>query len=222
MAFDGPLITDYDNVASLNLAYLRLIRRDEVLQKGLHEIPEPYRCRITALDQAEAERLAATPFLLFSFRETDDLYWNRILAAPAERDLFRSAVSESVDTVICAGLGFVWQLAQRNPYALRLTCGATLYWCERIAELTFYRLIDAVRCSGEVPILRVGHQHELWRKLLGYGVSRMETVRRAAQMSALQAVLTGPPDRRRERWSLAARNVRAPGLEVAEENDPQR
>lgn len=222
MAFDGPLTTDYDNIVCLNRAYLDRIRRDKALQRGLREIPEPCRYRITNLEQPEVERLAATPFLLFSFRETDDLYWNRILAGPAARDLFRTPLSEEVDTVISAGLGFVWQLAQRDPYALRLTSGATLYWCERIAELTLYRLLDAVRCSGEVPVLRFGHQHDLWRKLLGYGVSRMATVRHAAQMSALQAVLTQPPDNRRESWPLAARNVRVPRLTAAEENDPQR
>lgn len=221
MAFDGPETTDYDNVVSLNQAYLRLIRNDDGLSRGLGELAQPMRRRITTLDRCEAHRLAKTPFLLFSFRESDDLYWNRILAEPIATDLFRSCPSEDVNTVISAGLGYIWQLAQHNPYALRLTCGATLYWCERIAELTFFRLLDAVRSSGDVPLLRCGHQHDLWRKLLGSGVSRDETIRQAAQVSALQAVLTDPPGNRKDTWSLAARKLRAPGLRVAEENDPQ-
>jgi len=222
MSFDGPNAQDYENVVALNQAYLALLRRDKALCRGLTGCSAPLRERILDLSQHQIDRLAATPFLLFSFREQDDLYWNRILQNEGGRDLFRSAGSDDVDTLISAALGFIWQLAKRNPYALRLFCGATLYWCERIAELTFFRLLDAVRCSGELPVLRIAGHHELWRKLLQGGVSRENAIRHAAQLSALQAVLTDPPDTNRiETWSLAARNVRAPGLQVAE-NDPPR
>ena len=220
MSFDGPDTQDYENVIALNQAYLSLLRRDKELRRGLSSCAEPLRHRLRELTQQQADRLAEAPFLLFSFRECDDLYWNRILQDAGNADLFRPAASEDVDTLISAALGFIWQLAKRNPYALRLFCGATLYWCERIAELTFYRLLEAVRGSGDVPVLRIAGRNELWRKLLESGVSRRNTIRHAAQLSALQAVLTDPPDNSKsETWSLAARNVRAPGLKVAEEID---
>ena len=221
LVFDGPETADYANVVTLNQAYLDLLRRDDALQQGLTDMPESLRRRITNLDRPETNRLAATPFLLFSFRENDDLYWTRILAESSARDLFSATPARDVDTLISAALGFIWQLAQHNTYALRLFSGTTLYWCERIAELTFYRLLDAVRCAGDVPVPRFPEQHELWRKLLASGVSGEQTIREAAQISALQAALTSPPVNGSQTWSIAARNVRAPGLRVAEENDPQ-
>jgi hypothetical protein len=213
-------VEDYENVVALNQAYLALLLRDQELCRGLHGCAEPLRHRLSELSLRQIDRLAEAPFLLFSFRERDELYWTRILQERADGDLFRSAGSDDVDTLISAALGFIWQLAKQNPYALRLFCGATLYWCERIAELTFYRLLDAVRCFGDVPVLRLAGRNELWRKLLQDGVSARSSIRRAAQLSALQVVLTDPAEsQRKESWSLAARNVRSPGLRVADEND---
>ena len=220
MSFEGPDKEDYANVVALNQAYLALLRRDKELCRGLNGCAEPLRQHLVELSQHRIDRLAEAPFLLFSFRERDDRYWTRILQDAGDADLFSSAGSDDVDTLISAALGFIWQLARRNPYALRLFCGATLYWCERIAELTFYRLLEAVRCSGDVPVLRIAGRNELWRKLLESGVSRHNPVRHAAQLSALQVVLTDPAEKQRsESWSLAARKVMAPGLSVAEEND---
>ena len=137
-----------------------------------------------------------------------------------EPGLFRSSGSEPVDTLIAAALGFIWQLANRNPYSLRLVCGATLYWCERIADLTFYELLDAVRNSGDVPLLRHAHVESLWRKLLADGIHGNGKVRRAAQLSALQAVLTDAGlTHMTGAWKLAARGADAPGLRVAESGD---
>jgi hypothetical protein len=220
MSFDGPDQQDYENVVALNHAYLALLRRDKCLRRGLGGTTDALRQRLLALNQHQTDRLAEAPFLLFSFREQDDLYWNGVLEQCGGADLFRSTVSDEVDTLISAALGFVWQLAKRNPYSLRLFCGASLHWCERIAELTFYRLLDAVRCSGDVPGLRAASHSELWRKLLDNGVCRQNSIRHAAQLCALQTVLTDPTDHRRgDAWGLAARSVRAPGLKVAEEID---
>ena len=122
--------------------------------------------------------------------------------------------------MLAAALGFVWQLARQNPYALRLICGATLYWCERIGELTFYRLLSAVRQTDEIPVLRSAAHPTLWRKLLTAGVSSRDDIRCAAQLCALQTVLTDPLEcPRKERLALAASRSRAPELQVAEDNE---
>jgi len=219
MSFDGPETRDYRNVVALNSAYLKLIGSERVLARGIAGCQGPLRQRIMSLQRTESQRLAETPFLLFSFRERDDRYWDGILDENRDPGLFRSSGSEAVDTLISAALGFIWQLANRNPYTLRLICGSTLYWCDRIADLTFYGLLDAVRNSGDVPLLRESASNLLWRKLLDEGVSVDHEIRRAAQLASLQALLTDPTATKATggNWALAARAASAPGLRVAEE-----
>ncbi|MDA0992141.1 MAG: hypothetical protein O3A13_00755 [Proteobacteria bacterium] len=220
MAFSGPELSDYENVVSLNEAWLGLVQGDTRLRSGLAGLPEVLIRRLTNLTRQQIVRLAETPFLLFSFRERDDRYWTRVLSPRHERDLFSAHDTDAVDTLVSASLGFIWQLARRNPYTLRLICGATLYWTECIAEQTFLGLLEAVRGSGEVPVIRFVNQREMWRKLLDSGVSPAEITRQAAQLSALQAILTDPPESTAESWSLAARLVKAPQMCVADGNEP--
>ncbi len=207
MAFHGPVRADYDNVAALNAAYLRLLGKDPRLRSGLGRLPEPLRERIVGLRAGEIRRLAATPLLLFSYHEREVDHWHRVLAAGDREDLFPAATGDELDTLNSAALGFIWQLARQNAYALRLVTGATLYWCEQIAEVTFLKLLRAVAVANEVPALRFSTRHELWRKLLTAGVSRTTKLRRAAQMGALQAGLTEPEGGRRERLPVAEQRV---------------
>lgn len=216
MSFEGPERRDYDNVVSLNVAYLRCLRRHR--GEGLGACSATLKSRLVGLNESESRRLAEAPFLLFSFREQDDRYWDRLLGRRVSGELFRPAPSPEFSMLTSAALGFVWQLANRNPYALRLFCGATLYWCERIAELTFYRLLDTVRAAGDVPELRLADHHALWQKLVDDGTCRASRIRHAAQFAALQTVLTGASTGRRpEALPLAASRSRAPGLEVADD-----
>lgn len=219
MAFSSPESSDYDNVVALNGAWLGLLQRDNRLTSGLIGLPDSLRRRITNLGKQQIGHLAATRFLLFSFREGDDRYWTHVLNGSPERDLFAASDTDEVDTLISASLGFIWQLARRNPYALRLICGASVYWTERIAEQTFFGLLDAVRSTGDAPGIRFVQQREMWRKLLDSGVSHERITRHAAQMSALQAVLTNPPDSRADSWPLAARSTKTPLLCVAEADE---
>lgn len=219
MAFDGPETTDYRNVISLNRAYLTLLQRDLRCRQGLRQLSTRLSERITNLTKRQIERLAATPFLLLSFRESNDHYWSKVLGGKNSGDLFASSGSDDLDTLVSAGLGFIWQLARQNPYALRLICGASLHWCEEVAEQTFFHLLVSVAAHGDVLQLRAAHDHELWRKLLDDGVNSEETIRRAAHVSALQVVLTQPQYKRRQTWALAARSMNSPGLRVADETD---
>jgi hypothetical protein len=219
MAFDGPESTDYRNVTSLNRAYLSLLQRDLRSRQGLRLLSDPLSQKITGLNKRQIERLAATPFLLLSFRESNDHYWSKVLSAAPGTDLFTSSGSDDLDTLVSAGLGFIWQLARQNPYALRLICGASLHWCEQIAEQTFFRLLVSVAAHGDILQLRAAHDHELWRKLLNDGVNRQSAISKAAHLSALQAVLTQPQHKKRQNWALAARRMNSPGLHVADEDD---
>ncbi|MDH4071544.1 MAG: hypothetical protein OEV41_00405 [Gammaproteobacteria bacterium] len=215
MSFAGPDRRDYDNVVSLNYAYLRCLKRRR--GEGLGGLTVPGCHRLIDLDEHESSRLAEVPFLLFSFREQDDRYWDRLLDGSGSGDLFRAAASAEFGLLTSAALGFIWRLANQNPYSLRLFCGATLYWCERIADLTICRLLDAVRAAGDVPLPRLAENQAMWRKLIDEGTSRESRVRQAAHFVALQTVLTdASAGRSQETLSLAARRSRVPGLKVAD------
>ncbi|MGI9203862.1 MAG: hypothetical protein ACR2Q3_07615 [Woeseiaceae bacterium] len=219
MGFNGPDATDYENVLALNHAWLELAQRDAGLQRGLDGMAVELRKRMTSLSSSQTARLAKTPFLLFSFREADEAYWTRTLAERPGAGLFDIRSTDDTETLISAALGFIWQLARRNPYALRVICGATLYWSERIAELTFFELLDAVRATGDPPVARFGEHRDLWRKLLGSGVSRQLLSCHAAQMTALQSILTHATEARQDKLTLAARSMAVPEQRIAKSNE---
>ena len=217
MAFDGPAPVDYRNVRALNHAYLSLLQENRRARQSLLELSPPLRRRITSLTRHQVDRLSATPFLLLSFRERDDDLWSQILDAESGRDLFTRPEADEFDRLQSAGLGFVWQLARQNPYTLRLTCGATLHWCEQIAERTFFGLLAAVAPHADLLQLRRGNDAVLWSKLLVNGVSRETVVRTAAHVSALQTVLTRPAASVPRTWTVAACKTKERSLRVADE-----
>ena len=221
MDYRGPLATDFDNVRSLNQAFLLLLRRDRHARKYLQSLPvELIRC-LVSLAEGQAERLASTPFLLLSFRERDDDFWDSMFSAGPNADLFSVAdpPSDDLRRLISAGLGFVWQLAKQNPYAARLICGASLHWCEQLTERTLFRILATAGNRVDVLTLRCGSDAELWAKLLASGVSREKQVRRAAHISALQSVITRASIPDRKKWTAAACALRTPTLQVADETE---
>lgn len=220
MEFQGPSATDYANVTALNRAFLALLRRDGTARRCLGELAEPLREKLVGLTAGQADRLAAAPFLLMSFRERDDRFWEQAFAAERHGDLFAapSAASDDLVGLISAGLSFAWQLSKQNAYAARLICGASLHWCEQLTELTFMHLLSIAGRRDEVVTLRCAADGDLWTKLLGSGTSREQQVRRAAHISALQSVLTQaslPTDRQ---WRTAACATRRPSLQVADDD----
>lgn len=217
MAFDGPVPVDYRNVGALNRAYLHLLQADSSARHSLRSLPQSLIRRMTGLTRHQLERLSAVPFLLLSFRERDDSLWDRILSDEGNRDLLAKPMASDLDRLLSAGLGFVWQLARQNPYTLRLTCGASLHWCERIAERTFLGLLAAAAPYPELIELRRGGDRYLWQKLLADGISRDREVRNAAHMCGLQAILTRPAASVQRSWPAAACRSRPPGLKVADE-----
>lgn len=217
MAFNGPASVDFRNVGALNSAFLTLLQADSGARRSLDQLSAKLRRSMTSLSCRQVRRLSATPFLLLSLRERDDRLWDQVLSGNSDRELLIEPLADDLDRLRSATLGFVWQLARQNPYTLRLTCGASLHWCERIAERTFCGLLAAVSPYPDLLVLRRGDDHDLWRKLLVDGVSRDAGVRRAAHMSALQKVLTRQATSVPRRWAVAACGTRRPGLHVADE-----
>lgn len=223
MDFGGPEGADYENVRSLNKAFLSLLAAGSE-RNVLHRHMRPeHSLRLASLSCQQMDRLATVPFLLFSLRERDDEYWEQLLLTGGERDLFTSAPEPTSDygRLVAAGLGFAWQLARQNPYSARLICGASLHWCEMLAEQTFFRLLALSGTRDDLVIPRSAGDTELWSKLLHAGVVREHAVRQAAQLSALQAVLTRPMNLPGSNWAVAARKRPAPRLRVADEPDEQ-
>lgn len=220
MEFMGPSGADYENVTSLNRGFLALLRRDPRARYALKALRPELAERLAGLTPVQAERLAAAPFLLMSFRERDDRFWEATFARHVTPDLFagRSGAADEPGCLISAGLGYLWQLARHNPYAARLICGASMHWCEQLTELPFLHLLTIAGLGYELLTLRSAGDGELWSKLLSAGISREQQVRRAAHITALQSVLTRSSLPARQ-WAAAACTVRAPSLRVADDRE---
>ena len=215
MDFQGPTPADYENLRSLNVAFLDLVQHSG--RRYLEGLSPELGRRLRRLSRREIGWLAATPFLLFSFRERDDDFWQKLLIEEKCRDLFTVPISSTDETgrLVSAGLGFVWQLANHNPFAARLLCGASTHWCEQIAERTFFHLLSVAGHRSDLLVLRAQQDTELWQKLLFVGLSEETRARNAARISALQHILTRQPAA--AAWQAAACATRNPTLKVAED-----
>jgi len=218
MEYQGPEPADLANVNALNRAFLDWLRVTgpaKPLQQGL---PPDIGVALVGLDRRQLERLARVPFLLMSLREYDDIRWRSLFADQRSMDLLRplQAADEDAARLVSAGLGFLWQLAMRNPYAARLVSGASLNWCEQLADCTLMELYT--RVAEEEPLLepRMTDCPELWNKLLTAGVSGRRDVRIAARVSALQTVLTRGPATAYRQLATAACAMPAASMRIAE------
>lgn len=221
MNFRGPRPADFKNVQVLNTAFVGLLlcggQRAMTLRGPL---PEALQRRFSSLTLLQRERLARTPFLLVSFREADSQYWEELLDAGPTGCLFEKATSpDRAETeLLGAALGFIWQLARDNAYAARLVCGASLHWCEQLADRPLLQVVSAAARSN-VMQLRRAHDARFWQKLLHAGVAGEATIRRAARIGALQQMLTASPEAATVQTARAARLLRRPSLKVAESNE---
>ena len=192
MDYQGPEPADFHNVCTLNQEFLARLRASSSAKSWLPLLAAPLRPLVRSLTDLQVERLAAAPFLLFSLRQNDADYWRALPGGTPQADLLagkrRGAESSQL---AAASLGFLWQLARRNPYAVRLVSGASLSWCECLADCTLLHLLRFAAGREELLRPRRAADVEFWSKLLGPGVSPEAPVRRAAQLSALQSMLTG-------------------------------
>ena len=199
MEYEGLSPDDLDNVRALNSVWLELHRGNE---PGLSAI--------------RRERLAATPFLLFSFCEHDDARWSDLLGERRQLDMLER---ETVDTAAlrelqAAGLGFLWGLARSNPYVARIISGAPLYWCEQVAASTLVQVIECARFKMIEP--RFADGTSLKRRLLGGGSALEREMRIFAQIGALQSMLTSGQPGQYGRLPAAACRMPQTGRQVAD------
>jgi hypothetical protein len=219
MEYRGPEPADLANVEALNQAFLRWLRErpDDPAFDG--EVAPGISARIRGIKDHEIERLARAPFLLMSLNEEDERRWRDVFANAPCMDLLdaRYRCGEVENRLTLAVLGFLWQLARRNPYTTRLVSGVSLNWCEQLSALPLVALYAQVdRCSPLQP--RLAKDGELWRKLLEAGVSARQEVRWAARVSAMQTVITGSPAATRRPFAAAACNMPAVSMRVAARN----
>lgn len=213
MDYRGPKDSDFDNVCALNRALLELLGDGARAERWLRGLAPPLAARCRRLGGVRRERLARAPFLLMSFRETDAEYWEALLKAGRSRELFARPVRDPVETqLLGAAIGFVWQLSRVNAYVARLLSGATLHWCEQLAEQPLVTVLGAAADSAVLE-LRRADDAVLWQRLLVDGTSANRARREAARVSALQRVLTSAP---RGPVARAARGMTQAPLSVAE------
>ena len=191
MQYPGPTNDDFTNVRALNAAFLAELkqRRLELRDEGDSVLQE----LVSALRPAQVEHLAATPFLLFTLHENRPGYWDALYANTAAADLFTPRERSSCRELVAGAIGFLWRLAGDNPYIARIVSGAPLNWCERLAAEPLMEVLRCATSRNDLVAPRFPADSSMWQKLLGAGVSNDEHVRRAAQLAALQSMLTGAP-----------------------------
>ena len=204
MHYSGPMAADYANIHSLNTAFLQVLRASMDGRSMRRHLPEPARVRIVALTDLQLERLATCPFLLMSFRESDRAYWQSIVADGPGDDLLASEPVTALERLATAGLAFLWQLAQRNPYAVRLVAGSDAGFCDSLTDTTLVRLLRRTAGRDDQVLPRFAGDVTAWSKLLDAGVSPTPQVRVAAQLSVLQGMLTAPMPAEEQRLRAAA------------------
>ena len=215
MDFRGPASADYANVRSLNRSFLGILRASGAgaAQRGvLPSIIEP---QIAGLTDLQIERLSGCPFLLPSFREGDADFWERLLNDEPTGDLWTVPPGNGLERILIAGLAFLWQLARRNPYAVRLVTGASVGWCEQLAAANLVDLLQTAATRSDLLSPRFAGQAEPWSRLLGPGIASTSTVRSAAHLSVLQSMLTTANPREQRRLRAAACRSPVPALGIA-------
>ena len=142
-------------------------------------------------------------------RERDEAFWTHLAQQASEPDLFATGPGHHDDLAIPA-LSFLWQLAQRNPYAARLVSGATTRWCDQVSECTLLGLLRRIQGRRDVLQPRFAGLDACWRKLLGPGLSSQAEVRESAHLACLQTLLTEEPTLGSQGMRAAACSSAAP------------
>ncbi|MCG8370861.1 MAG: hypothetical protein MJA32_10160 [Proteobacteria bacterium] len=204
MAYEGLTQDDLDNVRALNAVWLELDGRMDGVGHRLTA-----GCR---------ERLAAAPFLLFSFREHDGDWWTWLLDERRQQDLL-AAIPQSPDGfhgLQVAAFAFLWEMSRRNPYVARLVTGAPVDWCELIASVTLVHALERIAGHETIEARFVNDTSRLAR-LCRRGASALPETRRSAQLSALQAMLTRSNDKQHGGLPAAACRMAVPARRAADE-----
>jgi hypothetical protein len=216
MDYSGPVAADYANIRSLNTTFLKMLRASVEGRRLRRFLPEPTREQILAMTDLQLERLATCPFLLMSFRESDRAYWQAAVADTPAGDLLASEPVTALERLATAGLAFLWQLAQRNPYAARLVSGGNAEFCGSLTETTLIRLLHRMAGRDDQLRPRFAGNAAAWSKLLEFGISPTPQVRAAAQLSVLHGMLTAPAPGGEQRLRAAACKTALPARRIAD------
>jgi len=218
MDFQGPDAADLDNVYALNCAYLDGLSRPLAVAPGTRSGTVSIIEKLTALSARKSNCLSQCPFLIYALPEAADRRWARLFSDDAQPDLFDLTKDspEGVCELAPATLGFLWELAKRNPYATRLVSGASLDWCERLAGSSPVRVFRFATDEPGLLSPRLPTHREFWSKLLGAGTSNDKEIRHSAHLTAMQTVLTIPAAEHYQRLPAAACRMSTPARRVAE------
>ena len=218
MDFQGPAARDLANVTALNQAFLNALRDPDALRVRERPATSSLVDKLVALGERRSDRLAQCPFLLFALAESEDWRWARLFDEEKPADLIDrlERPSEASARLAVATLGFLWELAMRNPYAARLVSGASLSWCEQLSDSSPVRLFGFAASEPGLLAPRLANRTEFWAKLLDAGSRREKDIRHAAQLCALQTVLTRQTSERYRQLSAAACSMPAPAMRVAD------
>jgi hypothetical protein len=218
MEFSGPGPADFANVQALNCAFLEHMCEPGAGKSLRCQFSPGVEPLVAGLTGLQIGRLAEAPFLLFSLREFDNDYWSGIFSAGPTGDLFTPdrLPSDKNQQIIAATLGFLWQLASRNPYAARICSGASLNWCEQLADCTLLHILQCCAGRNDLLVPRLVDNADLWRKLLSAGISSEPEIRAAGQQCALQTLLTDPNGSSYRPLRAAACRLPTNSLQVAE------
>ena len=202
MEYQGLTEDDVINVRALNHAWL-------TMQAGGTD-------HFAVLDDSRRERLADAPFLLFTLRENEPQLWAALLEGGPQRELFAECPGSAQHQLQVACLAWLWDLARRNPYVTRVVAGAPLDWCERIAA---YPLMHVLKNAAEADLVRPRFRTDspMHRRLLLRGGSALRAARSAAQLAAMQAMLTAAHLAQYGRLPAAACRLHAPSRRIADE-----
>jgi len=213
MTYEGPTQSDYRNIQALNREFLRLARAMPV-EFGMSDKEGR---RLQALCREQTERLVTAPFLLCTMRENDLQLWREFLRDDPNNDLFKNERMQTVDisNLLAAVVGFLWQLNQRNAYAVRLVSAARSDWCDLVTDVTYFELVAISRHRGDLLSFRQVEGVDIWSKLLVDGVKPEKRVRTAAHLAVLQTLLTSVPTNDNSAWPVAACAAKTPRLRVA-------
>lgn len=191
MEYPGPEPADFTQVYALNRAFLDYALTAR--QRLVAELEPATRDRLFAGGREIRRRLARCPFLLFSVGEDDESLWEPFFGSEPQRDLLEDSgrPGGAELQLTCAALGLMWQLAKRNAYAARVLSGASVAWCERIADAALMDLFRYAGARRRLLRFRYATNAAFWNQLIRAAESDAQNVRAAARITALQLLLTG-------------------------------
>ena len=130
----------------LNADYLELLQAEQrygTCSAQLQFLPSRLHARLAGLADIERQRLARTPYALYSLRFEDERFWTQ-LSEPAEHSLdvrYAGSRSTCLQTQFCeTALLQAYQVARTMPLAARLMYSMREPVRERLAALPLWRI----------------------------------------------------------------------------------